>query len=170
MRHFLNGMKTCDCLGCKSANDEEEINEEEKDKKKLSQEEEEKEKKVDDIAKAEKHEKRIEEIKKSLRKLTSQELDDELEKLTAELHELQKQLHPEEDEKKQSKQASVEFLGVDSQISRTKQTKYSVLNYEPYHDNITSGDALLIRMGSTDDNTVGNSNGDNFLRMLGSVD
>jgi len=108
MKHYLNAMKMCDCLGCKSANDGEEINEEEKDKKKLSQEEE-KEKKVDDIAKAEQHDKFIEEIKKSLRKLTSQELNDELEKLTAEIHELQKELHPEkeDDEKKQSKQASV---------------------------------------------------------------
>ena len=164
MRHYLNATKICDCLGCnRQANELEE--------KKKTPEQEEKEKKVDDIAKAQEERKKlIQTFKDELKDLDDDELDKILESIKHDLEELKKDMNPEDDEKKQSKQASIEFLGVDSQISKIKQTKYSVLALSPYHENITSGDQLLIRMGSTDEHTVGNSEGDALLIKLGSVD
>lgn len=154
---------------------------EEEKKKEESQDEEEKEKK-DKMPMKEK----LEEIAKALKKLMSQESDDdrldELEELQAQLDQMVKtqdeldQLK-EEDEKKQSKQASVEFIGVepyhntisgDDLISGKIRKKYSVLTLKDSES--VSGDSLFIRMGSTDDHTVGDSSDDKFLQSLGSVD
>ena len=124
-------------------------------------------------------EKRLEEIAKALKNLFSQDLDDdqltELEELQAtfdEIVKIQDELDQlKEDEKKDSKHASKynssEFIGYDSTY---KKSNYSVLNYEPYHDNRTSGDQLLIRLGSSDDSSTGNSSADSLFKKLGSSD
>ena len=111
----------------------------------------------------------LEEIKKALRKLTSEELEEERIKIEEELEQIKKEMNPDKEEEKQSKQASLEFLGVDSQIIKTK-SKYSVLAYEPEPDSKTSGDALLIKMGSRDESSKGNSKDDELLQSLGSTD
>ena len=165
MRHFLNGSLRCDCANCnRKANDhDDDVDQlqEERKKKNLSQEEE-KEKKVNDIAKAQQLEENLEEIRKSLRKMSNKELDEELEKLTAELHELKKELHPEDDDVKKSRSGSLERIGT-----------------EPYHDNITIGDNLLTgerpkkskyEVLALEPYTVGNSKNDSLLIKLGSVD
>lgn len=85
-------------------------------------ESEEKEKKVDDIAKAEEHE------KEELRKKTPEELDEILESLKAELHELK-------NPKKETKEA---------------RRKYDVLGYDQLYSVSSSGDELLQSLGSVD--------------------
>ena len=104
------------------------------------------EKKADDIAQADEDKiKRNEEIKKSLRGLSAEELDDELEKLKAELEELKKNQTEDTDEDKQSKSASREHVGYDNSNS-----KYSVLTYNVNSIESHSGDSLLQLMGSSD--------------------
>ncbi|MCH7561025.1 MAG: hypothetical protein IIC67_06625 [Thaumarchaeota archaeon] len=156
----------------KSANDhdiedrvrkiEEESNQHEKKK--------EEEKKVDEIAKADEDKiKRIEEIKKSLRGLSAEELDNELLKIREQLDDMKKDKT--EDEDKQSKEASVEFIGVsNSDINTSRNSEYSVLTLGPYQDNSLSGDSLLIKLGSIDKHSKGDSSGDELLKLLGSVD
>ena len=120
-----------------------------------------KEKKVDEIAKADEDKiKRIEEIKKSLRGLSAEELDDELLKIKQELDDLKK-------DKTDSKSASTksEFIGVNNYES--KNSIYHVLSLDQ-HDNSVSGDSLLMLMGSKNETTKGNSSADEFLISLGS--
>ncbi|MCH8915990.1 MAG: hypothetical protein IIA82_09135 [Thaumarchaeota archaeon] len=124
--------------------------------------------KKDESRKAEEHDKMIEELKNALRKLTSEELDEEKEKLRDEIAKLRAQLeelNPEdkEDEEKQSRKASLEYLAVEPQrhnkilgdhlltgASVTHQSNYSVLMLDQsYHDK-KPGDKLLIRLGSVD--------------------
>lgn len=132
MRHYLNGVTKCDCMGCRSADHD-------KDEKvdKLQN----KEKKVDEIANTDEIKlKKIEEIKKSLRSMSAEELDEELEKLREELDNMKK-------EKTESKKASREHIGVDNYEAKGN---YSVLQY----NNISTiesreGDELLILMGSS---------------------
>ena len=120
-----------------------------------------KEKKVDEIAKADEDKiKRIEEIKKSLRGLSAEELDDELLKIKQELDDMKK-------DKTDSKSASTksEFIGVDNYES--KNSIYHVLSLDQ-HDNSVSGDSLLMLMGSKNETTKGNSSADELLISLGS--
>ena len=117
--------------------------------------------------------KRLESYRADLDDMDRDELDDLLQSLRAEIHELRKKLNPETDENEQSKQASVEFIGVDTyhsvrkdgddvinelqtlQIHRKKKLKhsqsYSVLTLDQGH-NTASGDSLLQRMGSVNQN------------------
>ena len=139
-----------------------------------------KEKTVDKKAKAQELEKRLQEIQESFKKSGNTDHDEELEELMATIHDLLDELNddePEENEKKQSRQSSVEFIGAESYhntingddlISGKIRKRYSVLTLKDSES--VSGDSLLIRMGSTDDHTVGNSSGDKFLKMLGSRD
>ena len=107
-----------------------------------------KEKKVDEIAKADEDKiKRIEEIKKSLRGLSAEELDEEIEKLKAELEDLKRNQTEDIDDDKQSKEASVEFIGLDNYES--KNSNYHVLSLDQ-HDNSASADRLLISLGSSE--------------------
>ena len=125
-----------------------------------------KEKKVDEIAKADEDKiKRIEEIKRSLRGLSAEELDDELEKLKADLEELKKNQTEDKDEDKQSISSSIEHVGYDNSNS-----KYSVLTYNVNSIESREGDSLLIKMGSTDNSTKGDSSADDLLISLGSSD
>ena len=102
-----------------------------------------KEKKVDEIAKADEDKiKRIEEIKKSLRGLSAEELDDELLKIREQLDDMKKDKT--EDEDKQSI-SSKEHLGYDNSNS-----KYSVLIYNANSIESHEGDSLLISLGSSD--------------------
>ena len=128
------------------------------------------EEKVDEIAKADEDKiKRIEKIKKSLRGLSAEELDEEIEKLKAELEDLKKNQTEDTDEDKQSKEASVEFIGLsNSDINTSRNSEYSVLTLGPYQDNSLSGDSLLIKLGSTDHNSKGDSRADDLLISLGS--
>ena len=64
-----------------------------------------------------------------------------------------------------SKSASSEFLGVNNDTHKI--SKYNVLTLQD-HNNKTSGDELLIRLGSTDDQS--NSKDDDLLKSLGSTD
>jgi len=140
----------------------------------LNAEDEEKEKKVDELQEKAnedeiKKQKRIEADKDEIRKLDDDQLMALLEKMSLELDELQKQkLDPEKDEQKKSKSGSLEMLGVNNDTHKI--SNYSVLTLEPYHDRKTSGDELLIRLGSRDDQTAGNSKDDDLLRSLGSRD
>ena len=129
-----------------------------------------KERKVDEIEKADEDKiKRIEEIKKSLRGLSAEELDNELLKIREQLDDMKKDKT--EDEEKQSKEASVEFIGVcNSDINTSRNSEYSVLTLGPYQDNSLSGDSLLIKLGSIDKHSKGDSSGDELLKLLGSVD
>ena len=123
----------------------------------------------DELKKEEEKKKRLESYRAELEDMDKDELDDLLESLRAEIHELRKKLNPSPDEDKQSKQASVEFIGVDTyhsvitdgdnaidelqtlQRHRKKKLKhsqsYSVLTLDQGH-NTASGDSLLQRMGS----------------------
>ena len=133
------------------------------EKKKEEEANEEKIRKIEEEKK-----KKIEAYKADLRDLDDDELDELLESLRAEIHELKNQLKPKTDEEKKEKKASLEYLGVDSPAYKTK--NYSVLALEPYHDNKLSGDALLIRLGSTGDKARGNSKDDELLKSIGSRD
>lgn len=165
---------------------------EQKDKEKEIEElgegnEEDKEKKVNDLAtlKAKLHD-----LEERMKDVDDNELNDLLESLRAQLEELEK-LKP--DEGKQSKEASLEFIGVDTyhsvgkdadvaaeslvtlQRHRKKQSKhgvrpYNVLTLKPYESVTHSGDSLLIKMGSTDSDSVSDTSGDELLRKLGSSD
>ena len=125
----------------------------------------------DELKKEEEKKKRLESYRADLEDMDKDEIDDLLESLRAEIHELRKKLNPETDEDKQSKEASLEFIGVDAyhsvgkdgdnainelqtlQIHRKKKLKhsqsYSVLTLDQGH-NTASGDSLLQRMGSVD--------------------
>jgi len=128
---------------------------------------EEKEKKVDEIQGANEEEiekqKRIEADKDEIRKLDDDQLMALLEKMSLELDEIRKQ--KDEQDGKQSKSASSEYLGVNNDTHKI--SKYSVLTLQD-HNNKTSGDELLIRLGSTDDQS--NSTDDDLLKSLGSTD
>ena len=137
--------------------------------------------------------KRLESYRAELEDMDQDEISDLLESLRAEIHELRKKLNPETDEDKQSKEASLEFIGVDTyhsvitdgddaidelqtlQRHRKKKLKhgvrpYNVLTLKPYESVTHSGDQLFIRLGSTDEPTKGNAKDDEFLKSLGSVD
>ena len=149
------------CRDTKSANDhdiEEEVD-------KLQN----KEKKVDEIAKADEDKiKRIEKIKKSLRGLSAEELDDELLKIREQLDDMKKDKTEDTDDDKQSKEASVEFIGVsNSDFNTSRDSEYSVLSLDQ-HDNSVSGDSLLMLMGSKNETIKGDSRADDFLISLGS--
>jgi len=165
-------------------------------------EHEEKIKKVDDIEGKgneekleEEKKKRLESYRAELEDMDRDELDELLESLRAEIHELRKKLNPETDEDKQSKEASLEFIGVDTyhsvgkdadvaaeslttlqnQRRRNKKLKnsvrsYSVLALKPYESVTHSGDRLLMKMGSTDSDSVSDTSGDKLLQSLGSTD
>jgi len=145
------------------------IQDEEEEKKK-SKSQIEKEKDIDELQANEDKikERELEEIKKALRKLTSQELDDEIIRLTEEIQKIKKELNPETDEEKQSKSASLEYLGIDNQTPR-KKSSYHVLGYGMDTNRSEPGDQLLILMGSKIENTKENSKGDKLLQLLGSV-
>ena len=142
-------------------------------------------KKEEESRKAEEHEKEKEEklkkIKDFLRELDDDQLMAELEKIEAELDELQK----EKDElaSKRSKSASLETLGTEpygdngvsgdhifTGLSTSKKQNYSVLLLEPFESVTHSGDRLLMRLGSTDSDSVSDTSGDELLKSLGSVD
>lgn len=106
----------------------------------------------EEIKKQEEKKKKLESYKAELRDLDDDELNKILESLRAELEELKEKLKPE----KETKEAS--------------RKNYDVLLLEPYQDNTKPGDELLIRLGSTDEQTKGNSKDDDLLKQLGSVD
>ena len=151
------------CRDTKSANDhdieervkkiEEESNQHNIEKKEDANEEEIKKQEED-------KEKRLEEIKKSLRGLSAEELDDELLKLKQELDDMKK-------DKTDSKSASTksELIGVNNYES--KNSIYHVLSLDQQSDSV-SGDKLLMLMGSKNETTKGNSKGDDLLISLGS--
>lgn len=129
--------------------------------------EEDKEKKVNDLAtlKAKLHD-----LEDRMKDVDDDELNDLLESLRADIDELEK-IKPDKD--KQSRQASLEYLGYDSSlINKPKNSvrSYSVLALNPYESVTHSGDSLLIRLGSRDEPTKGNSKDDELLKSLGSVD
>jgi len=136
MRHFMNSATGLQCCGgnCSRNADEHEDRVE-----KLQNKE---EKRVDEIASADEIKlKRIEEIKKSLRGLSAEELDDELEKLRAELEDLKENLKKDKAEAKINR----EFLGANNNEATGT---YSVLMYND--QSIThEGDSLLQLMGSS---------------------
>ena len=124
--------------------------------------------------KAKEHNKMIDELKNALRKLSSQELDEEMLRLSEEIQELKKQLKdlPDEETKK-SKSAMAEYIGIDNshsvgidgddatselvtlQSQRHRKKKliqaqtYSVLTLTDSNDSV-NGDGLFIKQGSTD--------------------
>ena len=147
----------------------------------------------DELKKEEEKKKRLESYRAELEDMDRDELDELLESLRAEIHELRKKLNPSPDEDKQSKEASLEFIAVDTyhsvindgdnaidklqtlQRHRKKQSKhgvrpYNVLTFEPYESVTHSGDRLLMKMGSTDSDSVSDTSGDELLKSLGSVD
>ena len=89
--------------------------------------------------------KRIDEIKNELRKLDDDELNSILESLRVDLEELKK--NQTEDDDKQSKEASVEFIGLDNYES--KNSSYHVLSLDQHSDSV-SADRLLISLGSSE--------------------
>ena len=125
----------------KSANDHDIEERVKKIEEESNQHNKEEEKKVDDIAKADEDKiKRIEEIKKSLKGLSAEELDNELLKIREQLDDMKKDKT--EDEDKQSI-SSKEHLGYDNSNS-----KYSVLIYNANSIESHEGDSLLQLMGS----------------------
>ena len=145
-RHYLNSVARCDCMGCKSAD---------KHREEMVDKLQDKEKKVDEIATADEiKQKKIEEIKKSIRSMSAEELDEELVKLREELDNMKE----EKQDDKQSKQASLELIGVDNSRSTRSESNlervgydsnYSVLTYKAPSTESQKGDELLILMGST---------------------
>ena len=140
-------------------------------------EHEERKKKVEEIEGANedeiKKQKVLDELKNALRKLTSEELDEEKEKLRDEIAKLRAQLeelNPEDKDKdtKQERDSRLEQIGYDSSL--ITKSSYSVLALEPYYDNKVSGDELFIKLGSTGSQTKGNTKADKFLQSLGSTD
>ena len=115
--------------------------------------------------------KRLDSYRADLDDMDKDEMDELISQLKAQIEELRKKLNPETDEDKQSKEASLEFIGVDTHHSvgkdgdvatqslvtlqnqrhRKKKLKhsqsYSVLTLDQGH-NTASGDSLLQRMGS----------------------
>jgi len=139
MRHYINGVITCDCLGCRSARDhtiEEKVDEMQNKENKV-------EKKSNEVEIKKQEE--LEEIKKALRKLSSEELDDELLKIQEELDNMKKD---KTDSKSASKSKNIELIGVDNSEAKGN---YSVLVYNDISTVASrEGDNLLIRLGSTD--------------------
>ena len=146
-----------------------------------------KEKKVSDVATLKG---KLHDLEERMKDVDDSGLNNLLESLRAQLEELEK-IKPDKD--KQSKQALLEFIGVDTyhsvrkdadvaaeslvtlQRNRKKQSKhgvrpYSVLALKPYESVTHSGDQLFIRLGSIDQPTKGNAKDDQFLKSLGSVD
>ncbi len=139
-----------------------------------SEEQKDKEKKIDELQEngnedeikkvEEEKEKKLEAYKAELRDLDDTKLDDLLESLRAEVHELRKKLHPEEtNEEKQSKEASLEYLAIEpprhnkilgdhllTGASVTHQSNYSVLMFDQSYRDKKPGDKLLIKLGSVD--------------------
>ena len=113
-------------------------------------------------------EKMFEELKNALRKLSSQELDEEILRLSEEIEELKKQLKDLPDEEKQERDSKLEHIGVDSSLITN--TRYHVLTLDQSYRDSKSGDELLILMGSTDSDRVSDTSGDKLLKSLGSVD
>ena len=125
----------------------------------------------DELKKEEEKKKRLESYRADLDDMDRDEMDQLITQLKAQIEELRKKLNPETDEDKQSKEASLEFIGVDTyhsvgkdadvaaeslvtlqnQRHRKKQLKhsqsYSVLTLDQGH-NTASGDSLFQRMGS----------------------
>ena len=118
--------------------------------------------------KAKEHNKMIDELKNALRKLSSQELDEEMLRLSEEIEELKKQLKDLPDEEKQERDSKLEHIGVDSSLITN--TRYHVLTLDQSYRDSKSGDKLLILMGSTDSDSVSDTSGDKLLKSLGSVD
>ena len=149
----------------------------------------------EELKKEEEKKKRLESYRAELEDMDKDEVDDLLESLRAEIHELRKKLNPdkEDEETKKSKSAMAEFIGVDNyhsagvdvdtaveslttlQRHRKKKLKnsvksYSVLALNPYESVTHSGDRLLMKMGSTDSDSVSDTSGDKLLQSLGSTD
>ena len=118
--------------------------------------------------KAKEHNKMIDELKNALRKLSSQELDEEILRLSEEIEELKKQLKDLPDEEKQERDSKLEHIGLDSSLITN--TRYHVLTLDQSYRDSKSGDKLLILMGSSDSDTVSDTSGDELLKSLGSVD
>ena len=139
-------------------------------------------------------EERISNYKKALMALDDEELDLIVENMKSKLAKLRAELeNPDKEEKdKETKQASVEFIGAETyhsvgrdvdtaaeslvtlQRHRKKKLKhsqsYNVLTLEPYESVTHAGDRLLMKMGSTDSDSVSDTSGDELLKKLGSVD
>ena len=125
----------------KSANDHDIEDRVRKIEEESNQHDKEEEKKVDEIAKADEDKiKRIEEIKKSLRGLSAEELDDELLKIKPEIDDLKKD---KTDSKSASTIRSSELIGVKNY--ERKNSSYHVLRFDPYSNSVI-GDSLLMRM------------------------
>ena len=98
----------------------------------------------------------------------NKQLADKLLKLKQELDDMKKD---ETDSKSASAIRSSELIGVNNYDSNTsRNSEYSVLTLGPYQDNSLSGDSLLIKLGSTDHNSKGDSTADDLLISLGSSD
>ena len=126
----------------------------------------------EELKKEEEKKKRLESYRAELEDMDQDEISDLLESLRAEIHELRKKLNPETDEDKQSKEASLEFIGVDTyhsvgkdgdvateslvtlQNQRNRKKKsgqsYNVLTLDQNYHESKRGDSLLQRMGSVD--------------------
>ena len=139
--------------------------------------------------------KRLESYRADLDDMDQDEMDELISQLKAQIEELRKKLNPDEEDKetKKSKSAMAEFIGVNNyhsagvdvdtaveslttlqnQTHRKKlkySQSYSVLALKPYESVTHSGDSLLIKMGSTDSDSVSDTSGDELLKSLGSVD
>ena len=149
----------------------------------------------DELKKEEEKKKRLESYRADLDDMDQDEMDELISQLKAQIEELRKKLNPDEQDKetKKSKSAMAEFIGVDNyhsagvdvntaveslttlQIHRKKKSKhgvrpYNVLTLKPYESVTHSGDRLLIKMGSTDSDSLSDTSGDKLLKSLGSVD
>ncbi|MCH8915631.1 MAG: hypothetical protein IIA82_07305 [Thaumarchaeota archaeon] len=150
MRHYLNGVVRCDCMGCRSAD---------KHREEMVDKLQDEEKKIDEIANKDEIKKKEEdnEDKKANMELSLEELDEILESLRAEIENLK---NPDKEDDKQSKQA-IEMVYVDNSRSTrsgsklehigydNSNSKYSVLVYKTPSSDSQDGDALLILMGSS---------------------
>ena len=149
----------------------------------------------DELKKEEEKKKRLESYRADLDDMDQDEMDELISQLKAQIEELRKKLNPDEEDKetKKSKSAMAEFIGVNNyhsagvdvdtaveslttlqnQTHRKKlkySQSYSVLALKPYESVTHSGDSLLIKMGSTDSDSVSDTSGDELLKSLGSVD
>ncbi len=164
----LKGSKHYQVISRGAQSQEQKEKEREIDELQKNSNEEDKEKKVNDLAtlKAKLHE-----LEEKMKDIDDDELNDLLESLRADIDELEN-LKP--DEEKQSRKASLEYLGVDTyqsvgkdgdavveslvtlqnQRHRKKKLKYSqsynVLTLDQNYHESKRGDSLLQRMGSVD--------------------
>ena len=162
---------------CRDATEHED-KEKEIDRLQENNNKEDKEKK-EESKKAKEHEKLVQAYRAELEDMDKDEVDDLLESLRAEIHELRKKLNnPETDEDKQSKEASLEYLAIEPQhnkingdyfmtgvtspnqsnsgdyiltgVTSPNKANYSALTYDQNYQNRKSGDKLLMRLGSVD--------------------